>query len=108
MSQPDWLDVVRHRARRIRAPYLLVVQHPAIPSPTCLVALVTPSASGDVDILAPRLTFDGVVYRARVLDLSAIQVTLLGEAVASLIADRDSVMNAIAVILHGYPAGLSD
>jgi CcdB protein len=107
MSQPDWLDVVRHRARRIRAPYLLVVQHHAIPSLTRLVAPVSLSVPGDVDVLAPRLTIDGVLYRARILDISAIHIALLGETVVSMASDRDAILGAIDVVLHGYPVGLA-
>jgi hypothetical protein len=107
MSLPDWFDVVRHRARRIRAPYLLVVQHHAIPSPTRLVAPVSPPVPGDVDLLAPRLMIDGVLYRVRILDIGAVPVTLLGETVVSMASDRDPVLAAIGVVLHGYPVGLA-
>jgi CcdB protein len=102
-SGPDWLDVVRHRVRGFRVPYLLVVQHHAISSATRLVAPVSLPLQGDVDLLAPRLLIDGTQYRARVLDISAVPVTRLGETVASLAADRDAIMNAIDLILHGYP-----
>ena len=80
-SRPDWLDVVRHRVRGFRVPFLLVVQHHAIPSATRLVAPVSPPLPGDVEVLAPRLLIDGTEYRARVLDISALPVTLLGETV---------------------------
>ena len=106
MSRPDWLDVVRHRVRGFRVPFLLVVQHHAIPSATRLVAPVSPPLSGDVDVLAPRLVIDGNEYRARVLDISAVPVELLGESVASLAAERDAIMNAIDVVLYGYPVGV--
>ena len=102
-GRPDWLDVVRHRVRGFRVPFLLVVQHHAISSATRLVAPVSHSLHGDVDLLAPRLLIDGTEYRARVLDISAVPVTLLGETVASLAADRDAILNAIDVVLHGYP-----
>ncbi len=85
---------------------MLVVQHHAIPSATRLVAPVSVQLPGDVDVLAPRLVIDGTEYRARVLDISAVPVTLLGETVASLVADRDAIMNAIDVVLHGYPVGI--
>ena len=104
--KPDWLDVVRHRVRGFRVPYLLVVQHHAIPSATRLVAPVSLPLPGDVDVLAPRLMIDGTEYRARVLDMSAVPVSLLGEVVASLVSDRDAIMNAIDVVLHGYPVGI--
>ena len=107
MSPPDWLDVVRHRARRIRAPYLLVLQHHAIPSPTRLVAPVSLPVPGDVNVLAPRLMIDGVSHRARILDIGAVRVTLLGETVVSMATDRDSILAAIDVVPHGYPVGLA-
>jgi len=106
-NRPEWLDVVRHRVRGFRPPFLLVAQHHAVPSATRLVAPVSPSLPGDVDVLAPRLLIEDTEYRARVLDISSVPVTLLGETVMSLVADRDAIMNAIDVILHGYPAWLS-
>jgi CcdB protein len=70
---------------------------------TRLVAPISRSLNGDVDVLAPPLLIEGIEYRARVLDITAVPVSLLGESVASLVADRDAVMNAIDMILHGYP-----
>jgi CcdB protein len=104
-GSPGWLDVVRHCIRGLRVPFLLVVQHHAIPATTRLVAPVSPSIPGDVDVLAPRLQIDGTEYRARLLDMSAVPVSLIAETVASLLADRDAVLDAIDVILHGYPIG---
>jgi hypothetical protein len=104
-SNPQWLDIVRHRIRGVRVPFLLVVQHHAIPAKTRLVAPVSPSFPDDVDVLAPRLLIDGITYRARLLDISAVPISLLGETVASLMTDRDAVLDAIDVILHGYPVG---
>jgi hypothetical protein len=54
-GKPSWLDIVRHRVRGFRVPFLLVVPHHAIPSATRLVAPVSPPLPGDVDVLAPRL-----------------------------------------------------
>ena len=105
-SSPRWLDVVRHRVRGFRAPYLLVVQHHAIPATTRLVAPVTLPLPGDVDVLAPRLLVSGIEYRARVLDMSSVSCALLGETLESLIADRDAILGAIDIILHGYPVGI--
>jgi hypothetical protein len=51
-SSPGWLDIVRHRVRGIRVPFLLVVQHHAIPATTRLVAPVSRPIQGDVDVLA--------------------------------------------------------
>jgi hypothetical protein len=105
MSDPRWLDIIRHRVRGIRVPFLLVVQHHAIPATTRLVAPVSPSLRGDVDVLAPLLLIDGTEYRARLLDITAVPVSLLGETVTSLITNRDAVLDSIDVILHGYPIG---
>jgi hypothetical protein len=33
-NKPCWLDIVPHRVRGFRAPFLLVVQHHAIPATT--------------------------------------------------------------------------
>jgi hypothetical protein len=107
-NKPEWFDVVRHRVRGFRVPFLLVFQNHAVPSATRLPAPESPSLPGDVDVLAPRLLIDRVMkHRAHVLDIGAVPVTLLRETVASLIADRDAIMNAIDIILHGYPAGMS-
>lgn len=105
-GRPDWLDVVRHRVRGFRVPYLLVVQHHAIPAVTRLVAPVSPPLPGDVDVLAPRLLIDGAEYRARLLDIGTVPVALLGETVMSAEGDRDAILGAVDVILHGYPVGL--
>jgi hypothetical protein len=107
MSQPDWLDVVLHRMRRPRAPYVLVLQHHVIPSSTRLVAAVSLPVPGDVDGVAPRLLIGGVLYRARILDISAVPSALLGETVASMTSDRDAILGAIDVVPHGYPVGLT-
>jgi hypothetical protein len=105
-NRPDWLDIVRHRVRGFRVPFLLVIQHHAIRSATRLAAPVSAPLPGDVDVLAPRVLIDGTEYRARVLDISAVPLTLLGETVASLVGDRDAIMDAIDVVLHGYPVGI--
>jgi CcdB protein len=67
---------------------------------------VSLSLPGDVDVLAPRLIIFGAHYRARILDMTAVPVALLGETIASASAYRDAIMNAIDVILHGYPVGI--
>ena len=105
-SSPAWLDVVCHRVRGVRVPYLLVVQHHLIPATTRLVAPVSLPLPGDVDVLAPRLLVDDKEYRARLLDMTAVPVTLLGETVASAVSDRDAIVNAIDMIFHGYPVGI--
>ena len=104
-NDPTWLDVVRHRIPGIRVKFLLVVQHHAIAAATRLVAPVSPPLPKDIDILAPRLQIDGTAYRVRLLDMTAVPVRLLGETVASLDTERDAVLDAMDIVLHGYPVG---
>jgi hypothetical protein len=59
----------------------------------------------DVDVLAPPVRIDGAECRVRLLDMSAVPVALLGETVLSLAGECDAVLDAIDVILHGYPIG---
>jgi hypothetical protein len=59
----------------------------------------------DVEMLAPRLTVDDVEYRVRLLDLSAVSASQLGETVASALSDRADILNTIDILLHGYPVG---
>jgi hypothetical protein len=105
-GSPRWLDIVRHRIRGFRAPYLLVLQHHDIPASTRLAAPVTLPLPGDVDVLAPRLTIDATEYRARVLDMSAVPRAMLADTVASAAGDADTIMGALDIILHGYPVCL--
>jgi hypothetical protein len=81
------------------------VEHHAIPAPTRLVAQVSPSLSGDVDLLAPAMLIEGIVYRARILDMAAIPVGLPGEIVMSADLDRDAILGAVDIILYGCPVG---
>ena len=104
---PRWLDLVGHRIRGFRVPYLLILQHHDIPGPTLLAAPVTASMPGDVDVLAPPLIIRGEVYRARILDMSAVPRGTLSEHVASAATDCDAIMGALDIILHGYPVGAS-
>jgi hypothetical protein len=104
-NSPRWLDLVRHRVRGFRVPYLVILQHHDIPATTVLAAPVTLPIPGDVDVLAPRLTIDGKEHRARLLDISAVPRALLGETAASANDERDAILNAIDIILHAYPAG---
>ena len=105
-GSPRWLDIVRHRISRFRAPFLLIVQHHAITASTRLAAPVTLPLTGDMDILAPQLMIDGVTYRARPLDLTAVPNGILGQIVASAEGDSAAIMAALDAILHGYPVGL--
>jgi hypothetical protein len=102
-AAPHWLDIVRHRARRIPAPHLLVLQHHDIPADTLVVAPVLLPLPGDRDVLAPLVTIGGVEHRLRMLVLSALPRTLLRDTVASAAGLSDVIMDAVNVILRGYP-----
>jgi hypothetical protein len=93
---PRWLDIVRH---------LLVLQHHDIKATTRLAAAVTRPLPGDVDVLAPRLIIDGEEHRVRLLDMSAVPLTVITETVGSATGEADTILNAIDIILHGYPVG---
>lgn len=105
-SSPRWLDIVRHRAPRVRVPYLLIVQHHAVPAATRLAAPVTLPVPGDVEVLSPRIMVGAQEHRVRLLDLGAIPLALLGEFVVSADAYHDDIRRALDVILSGYPVGL--
>ena len=104
-SSPRWLDIVRHRLRGFRAPYLLIVQHHDIPATTLLAAPVTLPLDKDVDALAPRLVIGGTTYRARLLDISAVSRGLVGDTVLSADKEASAISEAIDIILNGYPVG---
>ncbi len=105
-SSPRWLDIVRHRIRGFRGPYLLILQHHNIPAASRIVAPVTLPLRGDVDVLAPRLTIHDVEYRVRILDMSAVPLAMLADRVASAADSADAIMSGLDIILHGYPVGM--
>ncbi len=106
LGNPRWLDVVRHRIRGYRVPFLLILQHHDVPAPTRLAAPVTPALPGDVDVLAPRISIGGQEFRVRLLDTSAVSRTLFTEVEASATEISDSISASLDIILHGYPVGL--
>jgi hypothetical protein len=106
-NSPRGLDIVRHRVRGYRVPYLLVAQHHAIPATTRLAAPLSPPLPGEVDLLAPPVRIEGVEHRARMLDIAAVPAALLGEVVAPAAGDADAILGALDVILRGYPVELS-
>jgi hypothetical protein len=83
----------------------LVIQHHDVPSETRISAPVTLSLPGDVDVLAPRIIVDGVEYRVRILDLTAVPKGMLSNAVGSAADEADAIMGALDIVLHGYPVG---
>ncbi|HET6610285.1 MAG TPA: hypothetical protein VFG62_26710 [Rhodopila sp.] len=106
LYNPRRLDVVRHRIRGYRVPFLLILQHHDIPASTRLAAPVTPSLPGDVDVLAPRISIGGRELRVRLLDTSAVSRSLFSEVEASAVDIADSISTALDIILHGYPVRL--
>lgn len=98
-------DIVRHRVRGLRAPYLVVLQHHDIPSSTCIVAPLTPPEPGDHDAIAPRVMVEGREFRLRLLDMAAARRTVLRESVASAADASDAITLALDVIFSGYPVG---
>ena len=104
-TNPHRFDIVRHSARGVRAPYLLVLQHHDVPSATRIVAPLTPPGPGDHDAIAPRVSVDGAEFRARLLDMAAIPRALLLETVASAAAEADAIIDAMDIIFGGYPIG---
>jgi hypothetical protein len=104
-SSARWLDLVRHRVKGFQAPYLLVVQHHDIPAATLLAAPVTPPLRGDVDVLAPLLSIDGMEFRVRLLDMSAVPRAMIGDTVMSASSESQRISDAIDIILYGYPVG---
>jgi hypothetical protein len=102
-SRPRWLDIVRHRLKAFRAPYLLIVQHHDIPSATLLAAPVTLPLPRDANVLAPRLSIGGTVHQAHLLDMTAVPRRALAETIASAEPEAAAIADAIDVILYGYP-----
>jgi hypothetical protein len=98
-------DIVRHRIRGLRAPYLVVLQHPDIPSSTILAAPLTPAEPGDHPAIAPSIVVDGQELRLRLLDMAAVHHNLLLDKVGSASAFADAVTLALDIIFSGYPIG---
>jgi hypothetical protein len=107
MMRTDYrhLDIVRHRSRRVLAPYLLIVQHHDITSKTKLSAPLVPPNASDRGILAPRIVVDGMVLVARILDIAPVPLELLGEVLASAEAERDAIRFAVDTVLNGDNMG---
>ena len=104
-SSPDWLDVVTHRFRSIRAPFLLILQHQDIAWPKRLAAPISLPIKGDSDHVAPRLSLDGIEYRVRILDMGPVSRNMFMAIVTSAAGEREGIMNALDCVLYGYPVG---
>jgi hypothetical protein len=104
-NSPRRYDIVRHRVRGMRAPYLVVLQHHDVPSITRIIAPVTLPLRGDHDGVAPLVEVDGTYYRARLLDLAAYPLSVLLETVTSAERAADAIVRALDIIFGGYPIG---
>ena len=104
-SSPAWLDIVKHRFRAVRAPYLLILQHHDIPGVNQLAAPVSLFGPGVSNFVAPSVIVDGTEYRIRLLDMSPVPRTMFTAIVTSAADDRGSITDALDIILHGYPVG---
>jgi CcdB protein len=98
-------DVVRHRVRGLRAPYLIVLQHHDVPSSTCIVAPLSSPERGDHDAIAPLVVVEGREFRMRLLDMAAARRSVLLETVVSAASAADGITLALDVIFGGYPGG---
>jgi hypothetical protein len=104
-NNPCRYDIVRHRVRGMKAPYLIVLQHHDVPSTTRIIAPLTLPQRGDHDGVAPLVNFGGTDYRARLLDLAAFPCSVLLETVGSAEGAADNIVQALDVIFGGYPIG---
>ena len=104
-NSPRQFDVVRHRVRGLRAPYLIVLQHHDVSSSTRIVAPLTPPERGDHDAIAPLIIVDGSELRLRLLDMAAARRAMLLETVASATDVSDAITLALDIIFSGYPIG---
>jgi len=106
LNSPRRYDVVRHRVRGMKAPFLLVLQHQDVPSITRIIAPLTLPQRGDHVGVAPLVDVGGASYRARLLDLAAYPCSVLLETVVSAADSADAIVQALDVIFGGYPVGL--
>ncbi len=102
-----WLDIVKHRVRAIRAPYLLILQHHDTPGQTRLAAPISLAGHGVSDFVAPRIQIEGTEYRVRLLDMSPVPRSMFTGVAGSIANERGAIMDALDIVLHGYPVGWS-
>jgi hypothetical protein len=57
-------------------------------------------------MLAPRLIIAGNERRARLLDINAVPAAVRGDTVMSASVSRDAILDALDIILYGYPVGV--
>lgn len=104
-AKPQQFDIVPHRVRGLRAPWLLILQHHDVPSSTLIVAPLTAPVHGDHDAIAPAVLVDGQAFRLRLLDMAAVRRDMLLPPVASASEMSDRITLALDIIFSGYPVG---
>lgn len=104
--EPRWLAVHRHRIGRLRAPFVLVVQHHLVRAATRIVAPIVRIGPQPVTFLAPRVVVGELEFGAILLEMAASPLRLLAEPVAETEVDEDAVATALDAIFRGYPVGL--
>jgi hypothetical protein len=105
-SSLRWLAVCRHKIRRFRAPYLLLLQHHIVLSKTRIVAPVIASNGVRTTFLTPNVTVGSVDHFAMLLDMISADVSLIGAVVTVAEVDEDAVTDGLDAIFRGYPVGL--
>jgi CcdB protein len=105
LNSPRRYDIMRHRVRGMKAPYLVVLQHHDVPSTTRIIAPLTLAQHGDHDSIAPPVDVNGTEYRARLLDPAAYPLSVLFETVASAERAADAIVDALTIIFGGYAVG---
>lgn len=106
LNSPRRYDIVRHRVRGMKAPYLIILQHHDVPSITRIIAPLTLPRRGDHDGVAPLVEVGSTSYRVRLLDLAAYPCSVMLETVTSAASSADAIVQALDVIFGGYPIGL--
>jgi CcdB protein len=106
VGSPQWLSLCRHRVLALGVPYVLILQHHIVPSPTRIVAPVILAGTAPTTLLAPRLLIGSVPYRAMLLNMVAVAVTLLGDTVDAAMLEDNAVTDGLDAIFRGYPVGL--
>jgi hypothetical protein len=91
-SPPLFLSVYRHRVSSFRAPFLLILQHHIIKSPSRIAAPVVTVRDERPTLLTPHVKTAGGVY--------------LGDEVNDALVDPDDISIGLDAIFKGYPVGL--
>jgi hypothetical protein len=100
---PRHLEICRHRVRGIRAPYLLVLQHHLVGGPTRICAPLVPGEL-EANVLLPAIPVDGVPHHAVLLNMAAVPLALLDEAIGT--GQADDISRGLEAIFSGMPAWL--